>query len=90
MSDIFNIANTADLPEGMIVARDSKTVRKGAELAEMLTGAGPVNIAQIQAAVYRTTGETPSQVTLRSWLQKGVEAGLIVKPTRQTYTAAEG
>lgn len=86
----FDFTNLSDLPEELAKKLATETtdhakvyadvIRKGAE-----AGFAELEINQIMAAAIRMGIEVPTQQTVRGYLNKGVELGLISKPSRQTY-----
>lgn len=88
----FDFTDLSDLPEDLANKLHTDTnenavayaevVRKGAE-----AGLSELDINQIIAAATRLGLDVPKQQTVRNYLNKAVELGLINKPTRQTYGA---
>ncbi len=86
----FDFDDLSDLPEELQKKLHTDTndrakewaavVRKGAE-----AGFDELEINQIIAAATRMGMEVPTQQTVRGYLNKAVQLGLIVKPSRQTY-----
>lgn len=89
--DPFDFSDLTDLPEDLAkrlhsesndqAAAFAEVVRKGAE-----AGHEELDINQIMAAAIRMGMEVPTQQTVRNYLNKAVELGMIKKPTRQTYS----
>lgn len=86
----FDFSDLSDLPEELAKKLNTETtdnakvyadvVRKGAE-----AGYAELEINQIIAAATRMGLEPPTQQTVRNYLNKAVELGLVNKPSRQTY-----
>jgi len=86
----FDFADLSDLPEDLAkkLATEgadhakvyAEVVRKGAE-----AGFVELDINQIIAASIRMGIDVPTQQTVRGYLNKAVELGLVSKPSRQTY-----
>ena len=86
----FDFANLSDLPEELAKKLATETtdhakvyadvIRKGAE-----AGFPELEINQIMAAAIRMGIEVPTQQTVRGYLNKAVELGMVSKPSRQTY-----
>lgn len=86
----FDFTDLSDLPDDLAKKLHTDTndhakeyagvVLKGAE-----AGLTELDINQITAAALRMGMEVPTQQTVRGYLNKAVELGLISKPSRQTY-----
>lgn len=91
----FDFTDVSDLPEELAAKLTAETngnvdafvgvVAKGKE-----AGYDTLEINQIMAAATRLGIEVPTQQTVRNYLNKAVEQGKLVKPTRQTYAVADG
>lgn len=89
----FDFSDLSDLPEELAAKLHSDNtgnarayadvVQKGAE-----AGYDELTINQIMAAATRMGIEVPTQQTVRGYLNKAVELGMISKPSRQTYGAS--
>lgn len=92
MTDLFNFADTSDLPAELAAKLKTETTDKASAWAEILhlaadAGIAELDIAQIEAVALRLKMEVPKQQTIRNYLNKAEELGLITKPTRQSYAA---
>ena len=86
----FDFSDLSDLPEELANKLTAETngnvdafvgvVHQGAA-----AGLATIEINQIMAAAIRLGIEVPTQQTVRGYLNKAVEQGKLVKPTRQTY-----
>lgn len=91
----FDFNDVSDLPEELAAKLTAETngnvdafvnvVVKGKE-----AGLDTLEINQIMAAATRMGVEVPTQQTVRNYLNKAVEQGKLVKPTRQTYAVGDG
>ena len=68
----------------------SEQAKHLAEILEDPTCPGPLNITQLMAVYSRAFGPVPTAATFRAWLNKGVAAGIIHKPSKQFYAAGAG
>lgn len=89
-TDLYNFNDTSDLPEEMAKRLETKAAGGTPEWATALyavVAGAPMalSIAQVMAVAARAEIEVPAETTVRSWLNRGVEAGLVSKPTRQSY-----
>lgn len=89
----FDFNNVADLPEDLQKRLHTETNNAAAEFADVVVkgkeaGHDELNINQIMAAASRLGIEVPTQQTVRGYLNKAVDMGLLEKPTRQTYAVA--
>ena len=94
--NLFDFSNTDDLPADLQkkLARSggdnsnaeayAEIVRKGAE-----AGVAEMDINQIIAVAHRMQMKVPSQQTVRDYLNRAVEIGMIVKPSRQMYALGQ-
>lgn len=89
----FDFMNVADLPEEIQKKFTDEVSENSKNLAMILEDPdcpGPLNITQLMAVYARAFGPLPTMATFRAWLNKGVAAGIIGKPTKQTYGPAAG
>jgi len=100
-NNLFNFADTSDLPDEIREALETQTTdnaRKYAGIVKAAAEAGlpSLNIRQVEAAVHRamkqsvlgfTPGELPTTATVRAYLNAAVKLKLIGKPTRNSYGA---
>lgn len=92
--NVYDFSDISDLPEAIAkrVAVENKSVAATAWAKIVIDGAkhGMPNmeINQIIAVATRLGIEVPTAQTVRGYLNKAVENGLLVKPTRQTYAGA--
>lgn len=91
----FDFSDTSDLPEN-IAKQLTPSSDKGVAAREWgavvvagkAAGLNELNINQIMAAAIRLGMEVPTSQTVRGYLNKAVDLGIIVKATRQSYAAA--
>ena len=88
--NLFDFSDTSDLPPEMAKRLEAKSSRGTPDWATKLvdvlaTTPMALSIAQVLAVAARAGIEVPAETTVRSWLNKAVDAGTIVKPTRQSY-----
>ena len=88
----FDFADLSDLPEDLQKKLYTETTDNAKVYAEVViagaaAGYSELEINQIMAAATRMGIEVPTQQTVRGYLNKAVELGLIKKPSRQTYGA---
>lgn len=93
--DPFDFTKVDDLPEELQKAVSGRArggtspntfvevIRKGKE-----AGHAALTLGQIKAAAHRMGIKIPSDQTLRKALENAEKAGLIVKPSRQSYAIA--
>lgn len=89
----FDFTNTDDLPEA--IASRVKTQSGTAAAIEWASvvakgrdfNMNQLNIAQIIAAATRLGITVPTDQTVRGYLNKAVDAGLLSKPSRETYAS---
>ena len=92
-ANIFDFNNTDDLPKELGNKLKTEKLDRSAPFVEVLRMAadqnvGPLDLNQITAAYVRLGNEAPVNSTLRGYINSAVEAGLVVKPSRQTYAIA--
>lgn len=93
----FDFENVEDLPEELQKAVTSRggrssggyvpwvdVLKKGKE-----AGFDSLTLGQIKGAAHRLGMKIPSDQTLRKHFDDALKAGLIEKPTRQTYSAVD-
>jgi uncharacterized protein (DUF1786 family) len=95
VQDPFDFSDTSDLaPE--IAAKLEKRVSTSTDdnakkYGELVASAGrSVNISQIIAAATRVFGEVPTAFTVRSYLNRAVQLGILEKSSKTGYQAASG
>lgn len=92
--DPFDFTDLSDLPEDLQKKLHTDTNDRAVEYAEVVrkgaeAGIEELDINQIIAAATRMGMEPPTQQTVRGYLNKAVDLGLVVKPSRQTYGIGE-
>lgn len=92
--DLFNFSDTSDLPAELAAKLNTETTDKAAAWANILhlaaeNGIAELDITQIMAVATRLEMEVPKQQTVRNYLNKAEDLGLITKPTRQSYAAGD-
>ncbi|MEM9476175.1 MAG: hypothetical protein AAGA71_12840 [Pseudomonadota bacterium] len=88
--DPFDFSDLSDLPEELQKKLNTETQDRASEFAAVVikgaeAGHDQLTINHIIAAATRMGMDIPSQQTVRGYLNKAVDMGLISKPTRQTY-----
>lgn len=89
----FDFLNVSDLPEELKGKFSTPACEQALHIADILSDEacpGPLSLAQLMAVYSRAFGPVPTATTFRSWLNKGVAAGVIHKPSKQTYAAGAG
>lgn len=94
--NLYDFNDLTDLPEDLgkrlstsAVANPNVATYSDIVAAAYKAGLKMLNISQIEAIAVRMGLSVKSQQTIRTALNSGVKAGLLVKPSRQTYAAAE-
>lgn len=92
MSNPFDFNNLDDLPENLRSKLETDTLENARQYAAVVNagaeaGFSELSINQIIAAAHRLGYDVPTQATVRAYLNKAVEAGLIGKPSRVSYGA---
>lgn len=90
--DPFDFTDLSDLPDDLakkLHTETSDNARVFADVVDKGAAAGhtELDINQIMAAAIRLGMDVPTQATVRGYLNKAVDMGLIQKPSRQTYGA---
>lgn len=90
MTNFFDFNDVSDLPEELQKSFQSDQLEAAREYADIVdagyaAGYSKLGIKQIIAAAIRMGKKPPTETTVRNYLNRAVEAGLIVKPTRATY-----
>lgn len=93
--DPFDFSNTEDLPEDLAKAVAARKGRAGGGYAAWVdvlrkgkaAGHDSLTLAQLKAAAHRLKLTLPSDQTLRKHLDDAQKAGVVTKPTKQTYAA---
>lgn len=88
----FDFLNVDDLPTELkekFVSDVSEQAKHLAQILEDPSCPGALNITQLMAVYSRAFGPIPTAATFRAWLNKGVAAGIIYKPSKQTYAAGQ-
>jgi len=88
--DFLNVDDLAPELKDKFVSDVSEQAKHLAEILEDPTCPGPLNITQLMAVYSRAFGPVPTAATFRAWLNKGVAAGIIHKPSKQFYAAGAG
>jgi hypothetical protein len=86
----FDFADLSDLPEELqkklhTDTTDNAKVYADVVIAGAAAGYAELEINQIMAAAVRMNIDVPTQQTVRGYLNRAVELGMIQKPSRQTY-----
>jgi len=89
----FDFTDLSDLPPELASKLNTETDDMAREYAAIVAagaeaGHPELTINHIIAAATRMGKEVPTAQTVRGYLNKAVDLGLIVKPTRQSYGAA--
>ena len=89
----FDFSDLSDLPEELaakLTAESNGNVEAfvGVVAKAKEFGIDTLEINQIIAGAIRLGIDVPTQQTVRNYLNAAVEAGKLVKPTRQTYALA--
>jgi len=94
--NLYDFNDLSDLPADLgkrlstsAVANPNVATYSGIVEAAAVAGLKLLNISQVEAIAVRMGLTVKSQQTIRTALNSGVKAGLLVKPSRQTYAAAE-
>lgn len=88
--DFLNVDDLAPELKEKFVSDVSEQAKHLAEILEDPSCPGPLNITQLMAVYSRAFGPVPTAATFRAWLNKGVAAGIIHKPSKQFYAAGAG
>jgi hypothetical protein len=92
----FDFTDTSNLPEALAKRLSAPTATNNAAAAEWAGvvkeaakyGLSVVTIAQIEAGATNMGMTVPSTQTVRGYLNKAVDEGLLIKPSRQSYSVA--
>ena len=94
--NLYDFNDLSDLPEALSARLSTSAVANPnvAVYADIIAKASEaglkvLSITQIEAVAVRMGLTVKSQQTIRTALNSGVKAGLLVKPTRQSYAIAE-
>lgn len=94
--NLYDFNDLSDLPEDLShrlgkSAVASPNVKIYADIIAAASKAGLkiMSISQVEAVAHRMGLDTKAQQTIRTALNSGVKAGLLFKPTRQTYAVKE-
>ena len=93
-ANLYDFSDTSDLAPEMAKRLETKSAGGTPEWATALyavVAGAPIalSIAQVMAVAARAAIEVPAETTVRTWLNRGVDAGSISKPTRQTYAGPD-
>jgi len=88
--NVWDFSDTSDLGEDLAkrltVRVSSQTSENAVKYADLVASAGIiVNIAQIEAAAFRSFEDVPKTATIRAYLNAAHKAGLLNKPSLQSY-----
>ena len=92
--NLFDFSDVSDLPESLQEKVQGGTAGKAQEFADIVAkgaeaGMPELTIKQIIAVYIRMGNPEPKQTTVRSYLNKAVELGLLTKPSNTTYGAPD-
>lgn len=91
----FDFSDLSDLPEDLAAKLHTDTDENARAYADVVVkgaeaGLEELSINQIMAAALRMGMEVPTQQTVRGYLNKAAQLGLISKPGRLTYGPPTG
>lgn len=88
VADLYDFSDVSDLPEAVAarLTRERSEPSGVADVVEIVSEAPrALTLAQVLAVAARKGVELPVETTVRSYLNRAVDDGRLVKPTRQTY-----
>lgn len=89
IKDLYDFTDTSDLPQNLqnkLASGGGQEPALVAQITEIVNKApGSLTLAQIIAVATRMGIELPAETTVRSYVNRAVADGRIIKVTRQSY-----